>query len=256
MMHHNVIAIFGKSRSGKNTVGDMIAARHKAAVQIAFADKLKQICAELFGLTHEDMNTAEGKARPTKLVCPTCPMCKSIDIETLQATVAFSSFYDSPVVDTKGPVQRICHGCGATAPAESFVGHWTPRTIMQFLATEGVRRIDPKAWARYAMREAADHLSENSVREVGEPRPSLVVITDGRFRSELDAVREAGGIAWRVRRPETDDQSTGIARHVSETEIDGIPDEAFDETLMNVGSLADLDALVQGALSRARSRAA
>jgi hypothetical protein len=250
-MNKNVIAVFGKSRSGKNTIGDMIAASRKGTMQIAFADKLKQICGELFGLTHEDMNTDEGKARATKLVCPTCPVCKSIDTEMLSATVAFSSFYDEPIVNHKGPKQATCKSCGAVGAPESFVGFWTPRTIMQFIATEGVRRVDPQAWARYTMKTAS--ILMRPVADVSVP--TLIVITDGRFRSELAAVREAGGVAWRVRRPETDDRAVGLAGHASETEIDGIPDSDFDEVIVNVGSLNDLLGAVRDGLARPRRAA-
>lgn len=254
-MNRNVIAVFGKSRSGKNTIGDMIAASRKGTVQIAFADKLKQICGELFGLTHEDMNTDEGKARATKLACPTCPVCRSIDTEMVSTTIAFSSFYDQPVVNPKGPRQVACKSCGAVGAPESFVGFWTPRTVMQFVATEGVRRVDPQAWARHAMRVATSHLDGNASGCTGDYRPSLVVITDGRFRSELAAVREAGGAAWRVRRPETDDRAVGLAGHASETEIDGIPDSDFDEVIMNVGSLDDLLHAVREGLAKTRRAA-
>lgn len=258
-MNRNVIAVFGKSRSGKNTVGDMIAASRKGTAQIAFADKLKQICGELFGLTHEDMNTDAGKAKATKLACPTCPVCKSIDTEMVMSTLAFSSFYDQPVVNPKGPRQAACKACGAVGALESFVGFWTPRTIMQFVATEGVRRVDPQAWARHAMRVAVSRLEMETAAGVTTERAypgiSLVVITDGRFRSELAAVREAGGVAWRVRRPETDDSAVGLAGHASETEIDGIPDSDFDEVVMNVGSLDDLLRSVRDGLTRSRQAA-
>ena len=259
-MPASVIAVFGKSRSGKTTVGDMVASRRTPAVQIAFADKLKQICGELFGLSHSDMNTDQGKATPTKLPCPTCPVCKSIDTLPANQMEKFPGFYDEPVVQRGGLTQVSCRACGAVGAAESFVGFWTPRTIMQFVATEGVRRVDPRAWARHAMRVAfkalsdgVDVIASSSIdRKAGDRFiPSLVIITDGRFRSELDAVKEAGGLTWRIRRPDTDGQSTGIAGHASETEIDGIPDSDFDEVIMNVGSLADLDRAVASSLSRA-----
>ena len=254
----NIIAVFGKSKSGKNTVGDMIAASRKGVVQIAFADRLKRLCAELFDLTPGDLNTDEGKARPTALACPTCPMCGSIDVEMLPSTIAFSSFYDQPVVNYKGPRQLTCRACGAPGSPESFKGFWTPRMILQHVGTEGIRRVDPTAWARIAARTAVRALAEgvevtastSAERKAGDRfKPSLVVVTDGRFRTELAAIRSVGGIAWRIRRPETDDATTGIARHVSETEIDGIPDEDFDAVITNDGTLDDLLHSVRAALA-------
>lgn len=247
----NIIAVFGKSKSGKNTVGDMIAASRKGVVQIAFADRLKRLCAELFDLTPGDLNTDEGKARPTALACPTCPMCGSIDVEMLPSTIAFSSFYDQPVVNYKGPRQLTCRACGAPGSPESFKGFWTPRMILQHVGTEGIRRVDPTAWARITARSAVTLLEsiDGNPSAAGRRMASLVVITDGRFRTELAAIRSVGGIAWRIRRPETDDATTGIARHVSETEIDGIPDEDFDAVITNDGTLDDLLHSVRAALA-------
>lgn len=257
-MQRNIIAIFGKSKSGKNTVADMIAASRKGAIQIAFADKLKQVCMDLFGLTAQDLNTEEGKAKATKLPCPTCPMCKSINTTLAATTIAFSSFYDQPVYNHKGTQQVECRDCGAAGSPDSFVGFWTPRMILQHVGTEGVRRVDPNAWARDAMKTAVLALDKgvsvsssttSSDSKIGDRfRPSLVVVNDGRFRSELAAVRAAGGIAWRLRRSETDNAATGIAGHVSEVEIDGIPDSEFDEVITNDGSLDDLLRTVRAAL--------
>lgn len=254
----NIIAVFGKSKTGKNTVADMIAASRKDVIQIAFADKLKQVCMDLFGLTTQDLNTEEGKARPTRMPCPTCPMCRSINTTLAATTIAFSSFYDQPVYNHKGPRQVECRDCGAAGPADSFAGFWTPRMILQHVGTEGVRRVDPDAWARCAMRTAMSALdngvdvvsSTSADRKAGDRfKPGLVVVTDGRFRSELAAVRAAGGIAWRLRRPETDGVATGIAGHASEVEIDGIPDSDFDEVIVNDGTLDDLLGAVQTALA-------
>ncbi len=249
----NIIGIFGKSKSGKNTVGDMIASTCKGTTQIAFADKLKQVCMELFGLTSQDLNTDDGKAKPTALSCPTCPMCRSINTVAAPTMLAFTSFYDQPVVNHKGPRQVECKACGAVGSPESFAGFWTPRMILQHVGTEGIRRVDPLAWARYTMRTAVSILDPMTPRS--DPYlTKVVVVTDGRFRSELAAVRAAGGIAWRLRRPATDDVATGIAGHVSEVEIDGIPDGDFDEVITNDGSLDDLLLAVKAALAPAPQR--
>lgn len=174
--------------------------------------------------------------------------------------LSFASFYDQPVVNHKGPRQAECKACGAAGSPDSFVGFWTPRMILQHVGTEGIRRVDPMAWARYTMKTAVTALdrgvevvsSTSADRKVGDRFvPRVVVINDGRFRSELAAVHAAGGIAWRLRRPETDDVATGIAGHVSEVEIDGIPDSDFDEVIMNDGTLDDLLHAVKAVLDPA-----
>lgn len=59
------------------------------------------------------------------------------------------------------------------------------------------------------------------------------VIADVRFKNEADAVKNAGGVVWRVERPGV----TKINNHISETELDGYD---FDAVLVNDGTLPDL----------------
>lgn len=61
-----IIGLMGKARSGKDTVGSMICEIH-GGVAIAFADKLKHMAMDLFGLTHEQVYGSE-KEKPTDLV--------------------------------------------------------------------------------------------------------------------------------------------------------------------------------------------
>jgi hypothetical protein len=65
-----------------------------------------------------------------------------------------------------------------------------------------------------------------------------VVVTDGRFYNEFDAVRERGGVVWRIERP-------GIGAlndHASETEAIDYPH--FRNYIINDGSLDDLKIMV------------
>jgi hypothetical protein len=65
---------------------------------------------------------------------------------------------------------------------------------------------------------------------------NLVVITDGRFRNELLAVRAAGGATVKI-----EAQGSGLtgtaAAHASETEQNSIPESWFDVVLENDKSL-------------------
>lgn len=101
----------------------------------------------------------------------------------------------------------------------------TPRHAMQQLGTEFGRAMHPNIWIELGLRKAA---------AIDGP----VVITDVRFQNEAQAVRDAGGMIWRVTRPGA---SSAPALHPSEAEQDKI---VADLTLDNSGSLIDLKTLV------------
>ena len=61
----------------------------------------------------------------------------------------------------------------------------------------------------------------------------LLVVTDCRFPNEAQAVRQHGGLVWRVERPSLSSSS----EHVSETPL---PDDLVDEVLVNDGTLDEL----------------
>lgn len=60
-----------------------------------------------------------------------------------------------------------------------------------------------------------------------------IVVTDGRFFNEFDAVRERGGTVWRIERPGVEARNS----HASETEAVGYPH--FEYRLDNDGSVED-----------------
>lgn len=193
-----IIALMGRAKSGKDTIGEMI---HEAlpaqVVRLAFADKLKQVCVDLFGLSRDDVYTEAGKDHMSR-----------------------------------------------------FPG-WTNRAILQHIATE-MRRVDNNVFVNVTMREAARVLAKYVRLTHDAPvtkMASIVVITDCRFRVEADAVWLAGGQVWRIRRPLTDGQQQGIAGHVSETEMDSIPEELFQRVIVNDGTLEHLRAKVMSALA-------
>lgn len=226
----NVIALMGKSKSGKDTAGAMLTAHDPRGATIAFADKLKEVCMDLFGLSLKDVYTDAGKAQPLdgkahalRLPCWTCMACGSLDCAKVAAS------------------QIVCHACTMVGEPQAFQAFWTPRTILQYLGTEGVRFIDENVWVRHALAKAKMLLNDFTPGELQGfktvPARSFVAITDCRFRSEAEAIWKAGGQVWRIRRPATDRAAQGIAGHASETEMDTIPDSQFQWVITNDGTL-------------------
>jgi hypothetical protein len=216
-----LILLMGKSQSGKDTLAAQLLAHNPHGAQIAFADKLKRVCMDLFNLSYDDCYTETGKNRVLDFPCYKCPMCKSID-----ATLVASS-------------QVVCKSCTAVGAPDAFASRWTVRMLLQHMGTEGVRRIDSQVWVKHALKSAAAMSA------------SFVIITDGRFTSEADAIWAAGGDVWRIRRPSTDQTFRGIENHTSETEVDTLPDSKFQHVINNNATLAVLQTRGIEALTQA-----
>jgi hypothetical protein len=197
----------------------MLVEHNTRGATLAFADKLKEVCMDLFGLTHDDCYTEEGKAKVTDLPVYKCPACSSIECFLV------------------APSQVLCKGCTAVGDPKSFASFWTNRMILQFVGTEGIRRVDKDAWVKHAIRRA-DALLEGRVNALdGERQKLFIAITDCRFKSEMVAIKKAGGEVWRIRRPSTDKSAQGLAGHASETEMDTIPDSEFNRVINNDATL-------------------
>jgi hypothetical protein len=215
-----LIGLMGKSKSGKDTVGQMLVEHNPKGATLAFADKLKEVCMDLFGLTHDDVYTEEGKSKVTDLPLFKCPACQSINCMLVAST------------------QVLCNNCTAVGDPKSFASFWTNRMILQFVGTEGIRRVDKNAWVKHAIKRAGQLLSDQKMGN--EPMWSaklFVAITDCRFKSEMEAIKKAGGEVWRIRRPSTDNSAQGLAGHASETEMDTIPDSEFNLVINNNATL-------------------
>lgn len=140
------------------------------------------------------------------------------------------------------------------APDERY-GGCTPRKMLQRLGTEVGRECYPNVWVDIAIRTARrildraglDRVTYDRARGIVSttevlplrPLPVGVVISDVRFRNELDAVHAVGGKVIRIVRPGAG-LSGESAMHASEVEQLGIPDDAFDAVLANAGTIVQL----------------
>lgn len=105
----------------------------------------------------------------------------------------------------------------------------SPREALQKLGTEWGRALHEYTWVRLCLRECAKW-----------PR---AVITDARFRNELQAVRDAGGVLVRLTRG----LGSSLDSHASEAEQRTIPDAFFDVVIDNrFSTVAELQAMVLG----------
>jgi hypothetical protein len=107
-----------------------------------------------------------------------------------------------------------------------WIGH-SPRRLLQTLGTEWGRGIVGESiWVKTAMRRAFDALDAGAAG---------VVVPDVRFMNEAAAIRQAGGLVWKMQR-----EGAGIAgNHPSEA---GIPEGMIDRLIVNSGDLDQLEA--------------
>jgi hypothetical protein len=99
------------------------------------------------------------------------------------------------------------------------------RQMMQKLGTEWGRSLKEDLWVRLAKSRVEADSSKN------------YCISDVRFKNEAAWIKNQGGVLWRVERPNVD----SVQLHVSEVEADDIQ---VDVTVPNIGSLAELSAIV------------
>ena len=99
------------------------------------------------------------------------------------------------------------------------------RRLAQSLGTEWGRTLDPDLWTRMAGEAmAATLLATDDQADV------YFVISDVRFASEAQWVRNRGGVLWRIERPD----AQAVHAHVSETQVHGFDVHA---TITNTGTL-------------------
>lgn len=102
------------------------------------------------------------------------------------------------------------------------------RRLAQTLGTEWGRTLDRDLWTRMAGEAmTATMLATHDRADV------YFVISDVRFASEAQWVRNRGGVLWRIARP----NAQRVHDHVSERECYGFDVHA---TIANTGTLADL----------------
>jgi hypothetical protein len=213
-----IIGIAAKAGAGKSTLGKIILEEAQGGRQFAFATKLKETCTDLLGMSFEDMNTDEGKSCKTSMMHEVCPSCGGWNTEML-------------LIDNRE--QLTCVKCGAVGHPKVFQQPWTNRELLQYMGDK-IRYAKSSVWADFVLNQIKD------LSALKKGKPKYAVITDCRYRSEIDAVRAAGGVVWRLKRPQTDTNQVGIAGHASESELDKVPESLFSCVIVNDGTLEDL----------------
>jgi hypothetical protein len=104
-------------------------------------------------------------------------------------------------------------------------GNITPRYVLEILGTDIARKIHPNVWVNSLF------LEYDSFKELGIQK--YQIITDVRFKNEVEAIKDRGGIIIRIERPDLKYQSN----HYSQTALDNYTD--WDYVIKNT-SLEEL----------------
>lgn len=205
-----IIGICGQAGSGKDTAADFLV-KHAGFVKVAFADPMKRICQDVYDFTDEQLwGPSEKRNAP--------------DPRYIR---------NAGFLDENGD------------PASEFL---TPRFALQQLGSEWGRNCFQDTWVRYALRvheklqtgayyyyvkTGLQPLAPESIfRDNDVARPATnVVISDVRFKNEIDAIKGAGGKVIRMLRGKGLEGAAG--QHGSETEQASIPLAYFDLVVDN-----------------------
>jgi len=242
-----ILILTGKANSGKDTLAGFLVKNH-GAVAIASADPMKRFARDVLGFS-EDSLWGPSEAR------------NAVDLRGVDAIARLYYENHEAVVDWLQDV------FGEDEDYDRFLAHldaWhsrhlckdrltvSARHVLQTLGTEFGRSIDPNCWINYSLRMATKVLNEGGGYErlsgyvPGQGRPSMVVVSDGRFANEVMAVKSMGGVAVKIDPGEALSLKGQAGQHQSETQQDGIPLFWFDAVVENRKALglAQLEANV------------
>jgi len=194
-----LIAISGRARAGKDTFADFLLEEFKGTeiIKIAYADELKRRLMEDFDLSWEQVYG---------------------DLKEVE-----DKRYPRPSRGGISPA-AVRYDSHDRRAAKLPPYYWTPREIMQFMGTDCYRAIDDNFWVKQLFKTLSKDGKKNAV------------ISDCRFRSEVDAVLERGGYHVRIYRRDAD--KIHNSNHASETSLDDY--ENVDFSINNYRTLEDL----------------
>lgn len=201
-MKYKIIALSGWKQSGKDTVANYLV-ENAGYIRLGFADILKDMVAEQYKIPRTWCDNPEYKELP-------------LDKYRINPQDGFSQM----IADF---MQK---------EFKEFGGHkyWTPRALC---ILEG--SIKQSVNSGYWVQKVVDYIKEFSEAHSNTPEICKFVISDLRYRSEVDQLREAFGdklLTCRINRFEDSPSNDPSERDLDKHE--------FDSSINNIGTLEEL----------------
>lgn len=174
-----------KAGCGKDLACSYLVENH-GFTRIAFADSLKSLCAEVFGISYDKLYDSSKKAAP------------------FRTPIFYTQHKHHEVLSALSDL--IGQDVTSLFSDSGFVGQAmrTPREVLQFIGTDVAQWVDSSIWVRCAERKAKQYTD--------------VCFSDVRFKTEAEAVLKMGGACVLLERGTALKGSTSL--HRSETEMD------------------------------------
>lgn len=210
-----IIGLAGKQASGKTTASDFLAKTYNGA-SIALADPIKRYLFQLGASEEALWGASQLRSAPSDL-CIT-------DEHNLN-----------------NQAHELCEILGLT-PADSsnlvlitkILSHANIRDCLKVVGTDWGRGNYNDVWIRYGLKLSNTLLTKpfkyepvHGIQSTSYPN-DYVIINDLRFRDEILAVKAKGGAVFRMKTKGNNNDS-----HISETELDSVPDHWFDDVIYN-----------------------
>lgn len=185
-----IIGITGKAQSGKDTACRIVQLVDYYRRLLEEEEQLK-VSEEDFVLENLNNGTIFIGSRWKKhAFADKLKECASLILGVSRESFEYNSFKES----------------FTTLPLSNKEGEpMTNREFLQYFGTEVGRNIDKDLWIKALM------------YSYGRDKESHWIIPDVRFPNEADAIRNAGGVLWKIER-----EGSGAGNHISEKLIDNI----------------------------------
>jgi len=253
-----VLGLMGESGSGKDFSAAWII-QNQGYVRVGFADILKRFVKVVFEFSDEAL-WGDPKFRNENTL-PCLDVGEVLGVTSDISNRYWSKAYFNLVTYRDKFVDELPLSIEEKAKYKYNLGRWfnecdersdegliSARLVLQLLGTEYGRGFKETLWYDYVFEKVVPEIEKcngYSARKgviqiatsenVSVVNPGIV-ITDVRFRTELDAIQERGGYVIKIIRlahknKENEAEKAGIAGHASEAEQREIPNEAYDVVL-------------------------
>ena len=236
-----IIGLLGHAGCGKDTVADWFV-KEKKFVKLAFADPIKRIAKGLFGYSTEEL-WGPSELRNQGKPMPFESWQKMLENFGLLAGRYINELFPADHGNPNG--LRIVAYAKLMRTLSELARDYhdkelSPRIVLQILGTEWGRSVDPLLWAKFTYDKVIPDLLDGrwysdsggpcgaNLREAAESVNELhhgplyqgIIITDHRFKNEVELTKQRGGYVVRLARPfgPNPHGNVGIPGHASERE--------------------------------------